>query len=188
MHLFSKLFVARSSFASNKQTRNSQPKASNGYETLESRRMLASIFLDTATGELFISGGSGNDVGALVASGDQVEASITGVESQTFNASEIETVTFIGNDGNDSLTNSTDIRSFFFGGNGNDRLLGGSNDDFINGGAGSDNIFGRSGDDQLIGAAGDDTLRGNRGNDTNFRIDWSELDLWKRWRRHYFWR
>ena len=168
MPLFSSNLVSRFCFASNKRIRKSQPTASSGYESLESRRVLASIFLNTATGELFISGGSGNDVGALVASGDQVEASITGVESQTFNTSEIETVTFIGNDGNDSLTNSTDIQSFFYGGNGNDRLSGGSNDDFINGGAGLDNIFGRGGDDQLIGAAGNDRLRGNQGNDTIF--------------------
>ena len=168
MHLFSKLFVARSTFASNKQTRNSQPVASIGYETLESRRMLAAIFLDTSSGELFISGGAGDDVGALVASGDQVEASINGAESQTFNASEIETVIFIGGNGNDKLTNSTSIPSSIFGGNGDDALTGGGDDDRIVGGMGADAIDGGAGDDQLIGGFGDDNISGGEGDDRIF--------------------
>jgi len=130
--------------------------------------VLASIFLN-ASGELFISGGSGNDVGALVAtSGNQVEASITGADSQTFNANDIARVTFIGNAGNDTLTNNTNIVSSFFGGNGNDTLTGGSNDDTINGGFGSDTIEGRDGNDQLIGSFGDDEISGGRGNDRIF--------------------
>ena len=105
---------------------------------------------------------------SLVASGDQVEASITGAESQTFDASEVKTVAFIGNDGNDTLTNFTDIASSFFGGSGNDTLTGGSNADSINGGSGADVIFGGAGEDRLIGAAGNDEIHGGEGNDHIF--------------------
>ena len=184
MHSF--LTNAQSYFASNKRTRNSQPKVSSGYQVLEGRRVLASIFLNAA-GELFISGGSGNDVGVLVASGDQIEASITGTESQTFDASEVEAVTFIGGDGNDTLTNSTDIRSSFLaamvvirlpagqmttlstavlgsdnivGGRGNDVLIGGLGDDVISGGGNNDRIFGSAGQNRLIGNGGDDVIFG----------------------------
>ena len=81
MSFFKNNFLTRIFLSSNKRTRNSQSKASNDYATLESRRVLASIFLDSS-GELFISGGDGNDVGALVASGDQVEASISGARAR----------------------------------------------------------------------------------------------------------
>ena len=161
-------FFASFRFFSGKRKSASQPKVSTGYEALESRRVLASIFLDTSSGELFISGGGGNDEGALVASGDQVEASITGAESQTFDADEVISVTFIGNNGNDTLTNFTDIPSEFFGGSGDDTLTGGSNDDFINGGSGADVIFGGSGNDRLIGAFGNDEIHGGDGNDNIF--------------------
>ena len=151
-----------------KRTRNSQAEIGTSYEALESRRVLASIFLN-ASGELFISGGSGNDVGVLVTKGgNQVEASITGADSQTFDASDIARVTFIGNAGNDTLTNNTNIVSSFFGGNGNDTLIGGTNDDFINGGSGSDTLNGGNGADQIIGGFGDDDISGGQGNDTIF--------------------
>ena len=107
-------------------------------------------------------------MGALIASGDQVEASITGAESQTFSASEVETVFFIGKNGNDTFTNFTDIASSFFGGNGNDTLTGGSNDDTINGGAGADVIFGNGGNDRLIGSLGNDEIHGGEDNDRIF--------------------
>ena len=167
MQLFFKNALLRFGLSNNKRHRNSQLKAAEGYNLLENRRVLASIFL-SSSGELFISGGGGNDVGALVTSGDQVEASITGTGSQTFAASEVQSVTFIGNNGNDTLTNFTDIRSSFFGGNGNDRLIGGSNNDFIDGGSGADIIFGNEGDDELVGSLGNDVLRGGVGNDTLF--------------------
>ena len=168
MHFFKNNALVRFLFSNDKRTRISKPITTSGYEALESRRVLASIYLNPTSGELFISGGDGNDVGALVASGDQVEASVTGAASQTFDASDVTKVFFIGNAGNDTLTNSTNIQSSFFGGNGNDTLTGGSNDDSLNGGAGADDLFGGSGDDQLIGSSGNDELRGGDGNDDIF--------------------
>ena len=167
MQFFKNNPLARIFLSTNKRTRNSHPKANISYATLESRRVLASISLN-ASGELFINGSSGDDVGSLVASGDQVEASITGVASQTFNASEISSVTFVGSNGDDTLSNLTDIPSSFFGGNGNDTLTGGSNDDLINGNAGSDTIFGGDGDDRLVGAFGNDEIHGGDGDDDIF--------------------
>ena len=167
MQFFKNNLLARIWLSTSKRARTSQVNASSGYEALESRRVLASIFLN-ASGELFISGGAGNDVGELVASGDQVEASIIGAESQTFDASDIASVTFIGNSGNDTLTNFTNIPSSFFGGDGSDTLTGGSGDDSINGGGGADFIFGGAGNDRLVGAFGNDEIHGGEGNDSIF--------------------
>lgn len=175
MQFFKNLSLTRLWFSSSngfqsraKQTRASNSKTSHGYEVLENRRVLASIYLNPVSGELFISGGYGDDVGALVASGDQVEASISGAASQTFNASDVTSVTFIGDAGNDTLTNNTTIVSSFFGGDGNDTLTGGSNDDVINGGSGSDTLIGNDGNDRLIGSFGDDDIFGGEGDDTIF--------------------
>ena len=168
MPLFKNISLARFYSTNNKQSRASQAKVSKDYQALESRRVLATIFLDTTSGDLFISGDAGNDVGSLVASGNQVEASIAGAPSQTFNASAVNNVFFIGGAGNDRLTNDTNIPGFFFAGPGNDTLTGGSNDDFIIGDGGSDMINGGDGDDTLIGGFGDDTIFGGEGDDSIF--------------------
>ena len=70
MQYFSNNLLARFCFASNKRTRTSQAQANNVYDALENRRVLASIFL-SASGELFISGGSSDDVGAFKAIGSK---------------------------------------------------------------------------------------------------------------------
>ena len=172
MRFFEDNPLVRFCLSGSKRTRTSRSKTSTDYENLESRRVLAAIFLDSGTGELFISGDAGNDMATLVDVGDvgsnQVEASVTGVASQTFNASDITFVFFIGNAGNDTLTNSTDISASLLGGNGNDILNGGGGDDFINGGAGSDTAFGNGGNDRIVGSSGDDELHGGEGNDSIF--------------------
>ena len=81
MSFFKNISYVRFYSSSKKQARVSQAKVSKDYQALESRRVLASIFLDTTSGDLFISGDAGNDVGSLVASGSQVEASIAGAPS-----------------------------------------------------------------------------------------------------------
>ena len=168
MQFFKNTSLARFYSSKNKQSRVSQAKVSKDYQALESRRVLAAIFLDTTTGDLFISGNDGNDVGSLVASGNQVEASIAGAPSQTFNASAVSNVFFIGGAGNDTLSNDTNIPGFFFAGAGNDTVTGGSNVDFIIGDGGSDVIDGGDGDDTLIGGFGDDTIFGGEGDDSIF--------------------
>ena len=107
MPLFKNISLARFYSTNSKQSRASQAKVSKDYQALESRRVLATIFLDTTSGDLFISGDAGNDVGSLVASGNQVEASIAGAPSQTFNASAVNNVFFIGGAGTVSYTHLT---------------------------------------------------------------------------------
>lgn len=86
-------------------------------------------------------------------------------------------------DGNDVLTNNSQVRIFVYGGPGNDVLTGGAandglfgddgNDvingnggsDFINGGTGNDVINGGAGDDRIDDPAGNDAVSGGAGND-----------------------
>jgi Ca2+-binding RTX toxin-like protein len=72
---------------------------------------------------------------------------------------------FHGNAGNDYLRNDTALRTWAYGGLGNDVLIGGSNFDRLDGGLGDDLLLGRSGNDHLIGGAGNDRMSGGLGND-----------------------
>ena len=160
------------------------------YSRLEPRRLLASIYLDNASGDLYISGGNANDTGSLTMVGSsQVQASITGADSQTFASNQIQRVVFIGLEGNDTFTNDTAIPSLQYGQGGNDTLRGGTGVDTINGGPGNDfldgqagndrlvgylgadEIIGGDGDDSIYGGSGNNTLRGNAGNDLIFGGD-----------------
>jgi hypothetical protein len=149
--------------------RQSNKHASGQYQSLEHRRVLAAIFLDTAAGDLYISGGSGNDSGSFVnVAGSQFRASVNGVPDQTFSSSQVSRVFFIGGDGNDTFTNGTNVISAMYGGDGDDNFTGGSNADTLNGGRGNDTLNGGDGNDTLIGFFGNDTLNGGNGNDSIF--------------------
>ncbi len=155
------------------------------YQSLEPRNLLASISVNG--GELILGGGTGNDVASVSSSGNDIIAMITGATTQTFAASDIDAIRFIGLGGDDSFTNGTSIPSFAFGGGGNDTLNGGSgidtlvggpgndvlrgndgNDTIRGGGEGDNNIEGGNGDDRLFGGLGENEIRGNDGNDTIF--------------------
>jgi len=73
------------------------------YQKLEPRNLLASISL--TNGELVIGGGTGDDVASVSSSGSQVTASLTGVESETFALSDVDSIAFIGLAGDDVFTN-----------------------------------------------------------------------------------
>lgn len=164
---FAKWFSSLGS-ASGRQSRTKQRQVAR-YQSLEQRRVLAGIFFDTAAGDLYISGGDGNDTGSIVdVGGGQVRASVTGVADQTFNASEISQVFFIAGAGNDTFTNGTSIISAMYGGDGDDNFTGGSSADTLNGGRGNDTLNGGGGNDTIIGFFGNDTLNGGDGNDSIF--------------------
>ena len=153
------------------------------YAQCEPRQLLASISLN---GSELILGGDPDDNAATVSiSGDQVTASLTGVETTLFPVSMISTIRFVGLGGDDRFTNETSIPSFAFGNAGNDTLIGGSGNDRLVGGTGTDTLTGNAGDDEIRGGAGgtkeidggagDDrlfggselnTIRGGTGNDT----------------------
>ncbi|MBE9169212.1 calcium-binding protein [Pleurocapsales cyanobacterium LEGE 06147] len=92
-----------------------------------------------------------------------------GDETFTVNSlagTDVQKVTFNGNDGNDRLNaNLTAVNIVADGGNGNDILNGGSVDDTLNGGDGDDNLQGNGGNDTLNGGLGNDTLNGGDGDD-----------------------
>lgn len=92
-------------------------------------------------------------------------AQITGIESLTFN----------GGGGNDTLDGSAANGpllgrggagdDLLIGGSGRDVLLGGAGNDTLQGGAGADTLNGGTGDDILIGGLGRDVLTGGPGTD-----------------------
>jgi Ca2+-binding RTX toxin-like protein len=79
--------------------------------------------------------------------------------------SQVTTIRFFGNGGNDRFTNDTSVNSFAFGQAGNDSLTGGSGRDVLMGGANSDTLRGRGNHDILVGGAGADFLFGGNGRD-----------------------
>ena len=137
------------------------------YGQLEPKNLLAGISVSAGTLQLFGTDAPENSVVSI--SGSTLTATLSGFETQTFNASSVQEIVFVGLGGNDRFTNNTSIPASAFGNDGNDRLNGGSGRDFLGGGAGSDELNGNGGNDILY--AGDDanstdTLRGGDGDDS----------------------
>jgi Ca2+-binding RTX toxin-like protein len=82
-----------------------------------------------------------------------------------FLASRVSQISFTGRDGDDTLENNTAIRSWAYGGNGQDTFYGGSKNDWFHGGNDKDVLEGRGGNDTLYGSFGFDILDGGAGND-----------------------
>jgi Ca2+-binding RTX toxin-like protein len=161
-----------------------------------------------STGSDNIVGGRGNDDWVNVwtavtvdlsqqqASGDDIRASITGVEGLSAEFSD-GPVIFIGNGRANSLFGSIhdDMLSgrwgsdWFFasegddvikggpgrdatepgadeGGDGSDDIVGGSGDDLLRGGDNADRLRGSDGNDRLVGGTGADDLEGGTGDDS----------------------
>lgn len=116
-----------------------------------------SITMTTATDNLWIFGGAGNDVIASGSGQDHIE----------------------GGDGDDILRggdgNDSDVVFFpgwglglgagLFGGSGNDQIFGEAGNDYLEGGDGNDTLDGGVDNDTLNGGAGNDALNGRDGND-----------------------
>jgi Ca2+-binding RTX toxin-like protein len=127
-------------------------------------------------GVLTLTGGSGNDVITLSksASGKLVAAvtlrdannNPTGPgEFRIFQPGEVKKLVIDGKDGNDLLSNLTDVPCTVLGGGGNDVIYGGSQGDSLVGGDGTDLIAGRNGNDTIDGGDGGDFLYGEAGDD-----------------------
>ena len=79
------------------------------------------------------------------------------------------TITFNGNDGNDSLdAKAVSLNVTFIGGDDNDTFLGGSGNDTVDGGSGDDSLTGGNGNDSILGGADNDRITGDAGNDVLF--------------------
>ena len=151
----------------------SQKSRELDFEMLESKDLLTGVSL-LGNGTLLISGTNSSEVSVVSQTGNTVQATLTGFESQTFAAQDVDLIRFIGRNGDDSFTNNTNIAARALGFGGNDRLVGGSANDFLQGGngddtlignAGNDRISGNSGNDSLVGGDNVDRLRGGSGND-----------------------
>ncbi len=150
-----------------KQRKKTRSNSRIDYRQYEARNLLASISLNN--GELLIGGDSTADVSVVSQSGNEVTATLTGVESQTFSAADVNSIRFVGLGGDDQFTNETSIPSFAFGQAGNDTLIGGSARDVLVGGTGNDELTGNGGDDEIRGGAGGTKIiNGNAGNDRLF--------------------
>ena len=139
-----------------------------------------------ATGEVQIGGTNDDDRALVTQSGNTVTVTQEGFSTETFPASSVNFISFIGLRGDDFFENRTGIDSFAFGqvgsdtligGSGNDRLIGNGQDDILIGNGGDDVIVAGIGDDQVdagdgndrvIGVNGFNVIRGGLGNDTIF--------------------
>ena len=137
-----------------KKHRSQKRKNSNRLEfaRLESRQLLAGVFLFAATGELTIYGDAEDNIARI----DEVDSTslrttLVGLGTTDFDRSDVHTVFFIGFGGDDNFVNNTSIRSMMYGHAGNDILQGGRGENTIVGGAGNDFIdLGIASDDVAV--------------------------------------
>ncbi|MEX2168297.1 MAG: G8 domain-containing protein [Pirellulales bacterium] len=135
-------------------------------ESLEPRRLLSvnQILFDAEAAQISITGTSGIDevtVSYMATDLINVKVRSGGVSQNVqFPLSGVASVSFTGEDGNDTFRNLTDIRSVVWGGLGADVLNGGEGIDEFDGGDGDDILNGYAGNDLLNGGNGADKLRG----------------------------
>jgi len=162
-----------SSDASRQQRGSKTPQPS--YQVYEPRRLLAGIDFTAATGEVLIGGTNGVDVASVTQSGSTITVSHQGFGTQTFTASEVESILFVGLGGDDFFENTTAIPSIAFGQNGNDTLIGGSGIDRLFGNGGDDTIQANGGDDFVVAGIGNDNLDAGAGNDRVLGVNGNNL-------------
>lgn len=140
-------------------------------ESLESRHLLSGdpLFLSPVNNTLFITGSEFDDhvtVSVPTAGVLRVEYEIDGTEAiRDFTKANVNTISFVAHEGNDTFFNFTDVTTNVRGGEGNDYLQGGSAHDLLFGEGGSDHLVGGAGNDDLRGGSGPDILEGNAGDD-----------------------
>ena len=137
-----------------------------GYESLESKNLLATVSLDATTGLLLIEGFNLPDhVVVSTLSDTELEVQVENGTTSAFALSDIVSIEFNGRGGDDTFINQTNIPSRAAGNGGNDTLEGGTANDTFFGGGGDDTIRGNEGDDILIGHFDNDTIEGGPGDD-----------------------
>lgn len=152
---------------SRKLQRRSATRRHSGaeFQQLESRKLLAGITFNPATGIVSVDGSEAADSVLVSSSGTQLNVYLSNVGVQSYLRSSVTEVVFTARGGNDWMRNDTNVRVRAFGQAGADTLLGGSGMDVLNGGPDADVIYGNGGSDRLLGLAGDDSLFGGGGND-----------------------
>ena len=141
-------------------------------ESLERRQLLAGVTITFSTakagGILRIAGTSGDDAVQVALKGKTQFTVSDGTQTQTFNRAAVARLSFIGGDGNDSISiGRVPLRAYLDGGNGRDSLSAsnGDADDALFGGAGNDYLYAGPGNDQLDGGTGTDLMFGGDGRD-----------------------
>jgi Ca2+-binding RTX toxin-like protein len=123
------------------------------------------IFAVLNEGTLEISGTSAADVIVVKILAGQIEVTRDNL-TQTFDRSQVSSVSLIGGDGADHITVVGDgLGATLMGGRGNDTIVGGGGADYIVGGDGADSIKGEAGDDSVFGSEGNDRIYGGAGRD-----------------------
>ena len=168
------------------KTRRPRTATHLDYQQCERRELLAGIEFSVATGQILIGGTNNADRAIVRQLDDTVTVTQQGFLTQRFDASEVESILFVGLRGDDYFENRTSIPSIAFGQVGNDTLIGGSGadrlfgntqddiiegnggDDFLVAGIGNDEVNGGDGDDRILGIHDINTLNGDAGNDTIF--------------------
>lgn len=85
--------------------------------------------------------------------------------TRSFEAVLVSKIVFGGDQGNDSLLNSTGVALDAAGGDGDDFLVGGEGGCFLIGGGGNDTLVGGAGNDTILAESGDDVVDGGDGVD-----------------------
>ena len=147
------------------QSRNATSNAAR-FEALEGRTLFAAMFVDP-NGGLHLDNDPTND--RTVAIYDTAGTPWTGDDkvhvrmfsggawfSGTFMG--VNHIIFRGGNGNDTMENNTPLRSYQYGGKGDDVLIGGSGTDYLFGEFENDKLFGNDGVDHLLGGQGDDYI------------------------------
>jgi Ca2+-binding RTX toxin-like protein len=141
-------------------------------DSLEGRRLLSAqivnlpssqtvAILGTAVSDLGVVAQKGSNVVVLAKSAGDASATI-----QSFPASSVKHVVFLGGGGNDIFINLSAIPAIAGGGDGNDLLIGGPGNDSLDGGPGNDIIIDLQGDNTVQGGDGNDVIVTGGGNDT----------------------
>ena len=157
----------------NYKRRNLKRSCSTEYQSLEPKRLLATISIQDVAGRetLVIDGDSSRNV-AIVTDLNTTQVRVTADgQALNFNKADFERIRFLGRSGDDFFNNLTDIPSAAFGHNGNDTLIGGNGNNWIQGGGGNDRLIGGDSNDNLRGRAGNDFIDGGRRHDRIFGGD-----------------
>ena len=144
------------------------------YYGLESRQMLAVTVLQDGAGVVQIQGDNFDNTVEVSSVGSEVRVNVVGQGTYDFAASGVNSLRFLGANGDDSFTNLTNIDTWAAGhrgndilstGNGNDRLFGGFGEDIISSTGGTNILNGLEENDTITGGTGNDTIYGFEGND-----------------------
>jgi hypothetical protein len=147
-------------------------------ESLEHRRLLASVSL--SSGVLHLKGDSGNTNSLTVAlDGSDVVARANDV-SRTYSLSSVSSIRIDGGSEADRIAVGASItkRATLNGGSGNDTIYGGGGNDLIYGAGGSDVVYGNAGNDTLYGQSGNDTLYGGSGSNRVYGHEGTDVEQW----------